>query len=910
MFKKPFVVLDLETSGIDPKNNDIIEMALIRYENGKEVARMDSLIKIDYVLPKIITAITGITDEEIRAKGQPLLEVIHEAEPLLSDAYLIGHNINFDVGFLKSKGVKLDVLGLIDTVPLAQILIPSAPSYSLESLASDLGIEHTESHRAMGDVEATLDLFKHLLGVIDQLPKETVAEIQKHVAKSSWESGVVFSDVAPSKRKRAEGAKPHDSTHHTVLNDVSIPPSPIDLDTFFKSMAQSFKQYEERPQQQEMAKAVLNAFEHGYHLIAEAPTGVGKSLAYLAAAAETALRNKSKVVISTNTLNLQQQLYEKDVPLLLQVYKNVTGGSGLKTAVLKGRSHYLCLRRLAEFKRRPQFNEKEVVLLTKILVWQAITKTGDSGEIHITREESLIWDFELSADKKYCSPVKCQAYGECGLHRARALAETADLLIVNHALLCADLESGGGLLPEYQYLIVDEAHHFEEAATDAFSCSVGQESIALPIKLMMQKLEELRQKHGTQFSSLEPLLQEIPALQQFIDNFFSVIALFTGRNVPDSGYEEHLLIDSRILGMPEWTNLETSMEELYGKVHYWLKNLRVSPLEFSDELLQEMEALEEQLHRLKLFFSEAETAESEHRQIRWMSANLSGIVSLHIAPLLTGPRLKEMLYDQKKSIILTSATLATPVPNEEIDDHRPFGYLRQMLGLDDRFEELLLDSPFNFETQAYVLLPTDMHPLTSPRSMGQVTEFFVALIQATGGGTLGLFTAYSAIETLYLNLINRPEGQQTHILGQRISGGRNKIMKAYLADPTHSVLLGTSSFWEGIDIKGEGLTSLIIHKLPFDVPSEPIFAARRALFGNAFIEYAVPRAVLRFRQGFGRLIRSKRDYGCLVVLDNRLTTKDFGQCFIGALPKGITVERTGLMEIPNKIKKWLLLTKP
>lgn len=913
MLKKPFVVLDLETTGVDPRACEIIEIALIRYENGREVARLNELIKIESDLPKIITAITGITDEEIRSKGKPANEIFGKAEKLLKKAYLVGHNIKFDIEFLRAKGVDLEILGQIDTVPLSQIVFPQLASFSLESLAADLGIEHTASHRAMGDAEATLELLNRLMEEIEKWPKELLKDICSCIKRSTWDGQAVFLSCHSERQRRVSQMTCYKETLRPfgAQGDIEkIPSRPLDIESVLGPqgvMAQFLPSYEYRLQQEKMAKAISNAFEHGYHLICEAPTGIGKSMAYLAAAAQQAIANKSKIVISTNTINLQEQLYQKDIPLLQKLYKEATGSYGIRAAVLKGRSHYLCLRRLAEFKKRPTFTEKEIILLTKILVWRVVTQTGDSSELALTREDAMIWDFELCADQKYCSQEKCKNYGECYLFRARKMAENANLIIVNHALLCADLKlassSGGqenGLLPEYQYLVIDEAHHFEEAATGAFATEIAQENLSLPIKVIEYNLKQLDESPWR-----NSILESIPDLQQLIDNFFSIVAIFINRNVPDSGYTEHLLVDRVILGMPEWSNLMDSMEKVMESLDSWISALSCQPL--TDELEQEKSVLCGQIENLKTFFSDEEILVSQ--KIRWMSSNLSGTVSLHLAPLLIGPLLRPMMYDKKKSIILTSATLSVQSLEETNEPLPPFHYLRRMLDLDERFEELMLDSPFNFEIQACVFLPNDAFPLSANRSMEQVSDFFARLIKSVKGGILGLFTAYSAIENLYLSLMNRPETQSTRILGQRISGGRNKIIKTYLADPKNSVLLGTASFWEGVDIQGEALTTLVIHRLPFDVPSEPIFKARQELFSNPFMEYSVPRAVLRFSQGFGRLIRSKKDYGCLMVLDNRVTTKDFGQLFLHALPKGIPIERAKLSDIPKKALQWLEMRK-
>jgi predicted DnaQ family exonuclease/DinG family helicase len=921
MFNKPFVVLDLETSGIDPKSSDIIEVAMIRYEKGKEVGRYSDLIKIDYELPEIITAITSITDEMLLKKGKEKEDVLKKVEKMLKGAYLVGHNINFDFAFLQTAKVKMQISGLIDTVQLAQVMLPSAASYSLEALTDDLNISHEQKHRAMGDVEATSDLFEYLFKSANGLPKRLVQEIQDLAEKAEWPGGVFFGEVIGKSEGEDHNPRLQDKK---LPNNPYAPKKPLPISEIFGSggFLQRCKEgYEARPQQVVMAENVLNAFEQGYHLICEAPTGVGKSLAYLASAAYIAISNKSKVVISTNTINLQHQLFEKDIPLLQDIYKEATNADGPRVAVLKGRSHYLCLRRLAEFKRRPRFTTEEIILLIKILIWQY---RNDGSDIFLSRTETLVWDFELCADQKYCSPQKCKAYGKCYLHEAREKAENADIIIVNHALLCSDLASGNHLLPDYQYLIIDEAHHFEEVATSQFGLDVKQENLAIPIKAIRSHLEDLERRFGgtlfvnnKAFELINPILEGIPDLQQSIDNFFNVVALFVNRNVPESGYIENLLIDQIITATEEWVNIGGSLADVSQKVMGWMKMLRqfadalqmteTSEQEnFGDELMQEIGILSEQLAHLNDFFSEEHEGK---KWIRWISSDLHGIVNIHLAPLMVGPYLKEALYDEKKSIILTSATLGVKLTQDGMDEieKHPFTYLRQMLSLDDKFEEMILDSPFDFEKQAYIIIPSDLLPVQAKASIAQVSAFMASLIKAVGGSLMALFTAHNALENVYLNLMHELTPKDCKILAQRLSGGRNKIMKAYMNNPRNSALLGTASFWEGVDIAGDALTTLVIHKLPFDVPSDPVYKARSQMFSNNFMEYSVPRAILKFRQGFGRLIRSTKDYGVMICLDDRLFKKDYGQLFLQSLPAGVTIEKMPLADVPGKVKEWLRL---
>lgn len=929
MFPKPFVILDLETSGIDPKRNEIIEVALIRYENGQEVARYTDLIKVDFKLPEIITIITGITDWHLEDKGKKKADVLAKTQELIRGAYIVGHNIQFDVGFLRASGLEMDVLGYIDTVPLSQILLPQMASYSLESLSDELNISHKNSHRAMADVEATLSLFGHLWNKGGEIPRTTMLEIKDHLPKATWDSAIFFEELEPNSNVLVSDVKAQ--SFQVTEMGLGVKRS-LELDDVFGEtggMSKVLENWEPRSQQQEMSQAVLRAFQEGFHLVCEAPTGVGKSLAYLAAAANVAISNRSKVVISTNTVNLQEQLYEKDVPLLQKIYHEMTDHPGVKVALLKGRSHYLCLRRLAEFKRRPRLTAEELILLTKILVWQNNTQTGDSSDLHLTPQENLIWDFELSADQKFCSPQKCKAFGSCYLTEARQKAEAADIIIVNHALLCSDLVREGGLLPDYQYLVVDEAHHFEEVATTSFGVQVKQESIAVPLKALTAHLSEVQKRFSgnlfTASNSFEPvdgILDRVPDLQQQVESFFSVVSLFVARNVPESAFIENLLIDKVLGASQEWTNLGSSFDELHVKLKQWLTTVRhfaemletsgrqefPGQQDFLDELLQEISILADQLNHLGHFFDNESQTE---KLIRYITSDMSGVITLSMAPLLLGTELKEKLYTKKKSIVYTSATLGVDLSDDEeaTDAPHPFRYVRQMLGLDEGFEELILPSPFDYEAQTYIITPTDLHPVVARNSIDQVSQFMLHCIRAVGGSMLGLFTSHGALEKVYMSLMQHFTEKDPKLLAQRITGGRGKIMKAYMNDPTHSVLFGTNSFWEGVDLQGEALTTLVIHKLPFDVPSDPVFNARSQMFGNPFMEYSVPRAILRFRQGFGRLIRSKKDFGALIVLDNRVLTKDYGKMFLKALPRNVTIEKMKLAEVPEKVKMWLDLQK-
>lgn len=925
MFKKPFVVLDIETTGFVDDKDEIIEVACIRYEEGKEVARYSSLVFIEKKIPPIVSLITNIRNEDLT--GAPLWDEVKPlVQKIVQGAFVVGHNVPFDAGFLRKKGIDFGSSLFLDTLSLAQIAFPYAGSFSLESLTDQLDIGHENRHRAMSDTEATLVLFKKVWENLNGLPALLLTELQDLIRRTDSSFQFFFDELRGV--READGSVnfsnpvgSSDLSGQKILStSEGVSRSIPSQDVFAPGglLSQIWDHYEARPQQNRMSGAVAHAFANNYHLICEAPTGVGKSLAYLVPAAEMALGQKRRVVISTHTLALQQQLFDKDLEHLKKIYEHGTHNGTIPVAVLKGRGNYLCIQRLHEFKKRASFSPVELLLLLKILTFPFLNKKGDLADLSLSQEERVIWNLELSAESKSRFGGRCCKNPECFFQKACQAAQDASIVIVNHALLVADLVLGGGLLPDYEYLVIDEAHQFEEVVTRGYGKALTQESLAIPIKAVYAHLNQLqRQTTGTLFSQqsfftdLPALTDQVTPLLQKTDNLFSVVSLFVSSHVPPSDYAESLLVDRLILGLEEWVNLGESVQTFFVSIHQWLTQLdlflqRLEAQDFPDhedfilELGHEIAVIREQLTILRTFFMEDET-----QRIRFLTTTNRGVVTLSTLPLLAGEPLMKDLYEKKKSIILTSATLSTPLVSEEHFElsQKPFEYLRKMLNLNERFEELVLDSPFDFEKQALVILPKDMN-VRHHDSLEQIITLIHDVVLATQGRMLGLFTSYKVIENLFVRLLPLLSSKGINVLAQRFSGGRNKILRSFLNDPANSLLLGTSSFWEGIDIPGDDLIAVLIHKLPFDIPSDPLHKARCQLFQNGFYEYTVPRAILKLKQGFGRLIRSKQDYGVMILLDDALTKKDYGPLFLKSLPH-VTIERVEVEGVAPLIRQWL-----
>ncbi|RPJ49375.1 MAG: hypothetical protein EHM21_07120, partial [Chloroflexi bacterium] len=679
-----------------------------------------------------------------------------------------------------------------------------------------------------------------------------------------------------------------------------------------------FEQYEYRPQQVEMLRAITRALSGSHHLLVEAGTGTGKSFAYLVPAALWALQNNTRVVISTNTINLQDQLIKKDIPDLRTAL-----GLDLRTAILKGRTNYLCPRRLEAMRQRGPDNVDEMRVLAKILVWTQGSDSGDRGEINLNGPaERDIW-MRLSAEDEGCKADTCpvRAEGGCPFYRARQVAQNAHLLIVNHALLLSDIASGSRVLPEYSYLIIDEGHHMEAATTDALSFRATQGDMFRLLRglggptsgvlgYLLTLLEDLLKP--AQFAAYHQAVHRsadlLFRLEHCFREFFHAVDEFMaeqreGRPVSSYGQQERILSSTRTL--PVWTHVELTWEDAHDTIHLLL-NLLNDLYKSGGEIAQDIQddEFEEALNSLGDSYRRLmETDHSLHilvtdpnkDYVYWTEIQPgNNHMTLNMAPLHVGSLMQQYLWHEKSAVILTSATLAT---------QDGFDYLRSRLGA-DQAEELQLGSPFDYETAAQLYLVNDIpEPSDLNGHQRAVEQVLICLSKATGGRLLALFTSYAQLRRTS-NAISPALSEAGIIVYEQGEGASPNTLLETFREADKAVLLGTRSFWEGVDIPGEALSVLVLVKLPFDVPTEPIIAARAETYDDPFNEYSLPEAILRFRQGFGRLIRTQSDRGVVAILDRRILTKRYGRAFLESLPP-CTVQVGSMRDLPMSAAHWL-----
>ena len=744
-------------------------------------------------------------------------------------------------------------------------------------------------------------LHNHPSGVLE--PSDADLE----VAARLWEAGLGFAIT---------------DNDASELYVVVAPPrperlDPIDLDELDAALgtagpvSRAHPGYEDRPMQRDLSRLIGELYNEGGIGIAEAGTGTGKSVAYLLPAILWAVKNRERTVVSTNTINLQEQLVEKDLPFLRRAL-----GLPFRFALVKGRHNYISMRRarLAWEMAGTLLEDEKQDELKGIVEWLGTTKDGTLSDLSF-RPSAEVWE-EVSSDSDVCLRAKCPHFEECFYQRARRDAASADILVANHHLLFSDLAvrraqgnySAPAVLPHYNRLILDEAHNLEEAATRFMGATISRKSLFRVLRRVENRgkgaLPSLRRALESRRGDLlvnaaveliEERLQ--PALEGSRERAVRVFALL--EDAMRANGDPMLRMEAGFASHPVWERgLSEDLDGLLENLQTLLRGMELlrERIAVDDEARQ---ALEAQLVEVRGVANRLEGAafalrtalrpgDDSEKMVRWMELRRDGKggepnITLAAAPLDLSQVLRESVMEKVPTVILTSATLAT---------QRDFRFLRGRLGLDagdDPVREAIYPSPFDYASQALIAIPDDL-PVPSGEDDRRHNEATVraTIEQAkiTDGGLFVLFTSYRALKEVTEGL-RRRGADRTWPLFVQGEAPRTQLISRFI-ESGRGVLLGTTSFWEGVDVPGRPLRGLVIPKLPFKVPSEPVTAARieaiEARGGNSFVQYMLPHAAIRLKQGFGRLIRSRADHGAILVLDARIVRKSYGRYLLESLP--------------------------
>jgi ATP-dependent DNA helicase DinG len=632
-----------------------------------------------------------------------------------------------------------------------------------------------------------------------------------------------------------------------------------------------------------MAEAVERALEEKRHLIVEAGTGTGKTLAYLL----PVIRSGKRVIISTGTKNLQEQLFHKDIPFLERALFGDTSagdeqqasrsarndnqqGGKLSVCYMKGRNNYLCRKKLYDLTEQPVLSGlSEIEQYRAIAAWEKTTQTGDRAELAELPEASMLWH-KLDARSDACTGQKCSQWERCFITEMRRQAMESDIIIVNHHLFFADLaiklQADGapdaGILPEVGAVIFDEAHELEDVAGNYFGISVSN----LRVDELARDVERSLQQNRVLSPSLSGALGSLRERSQF---FFSLLppgdgrfAFDTRREFLEENGDEFLALNQAITRLAgELENLPQKPEEVFNFMRR------------AQELQVQLEYAMESEDRNTVFWIERRGGRGGGSAQRHTEKSGRQNVFLQATPIDVGPILRECLWSKLECAVLTSATLAVG---------EGFEYIRQRLGM-EHARESILPSHFDYQSQALLYVPPDLPDPRTPQFVAKAAEQIRKLLEITRGRAFVLFTSYAQMNEIHQRLL----GEIEFPLLRQGDAPKSALLEEFRLTP-NAVLFATSSFWQGVDVQGEQLSCVIIDRLPFAVPSDPVVAARVKAIdaggGNAFFQYQVPAAVITLKQGFGRLIRSLHDRGLLVLLDNRILKKQYGRVFVESLP--------------------------
>jgi ATP-dependent DNA helicase DinG len=920
-----YVVIDLETTGNSPKKGDkIIQFAAVVLEEGEIVETYSSLINPKITIPIFIEELTGINDNMV--KDAPLFEEIApKIQQLLEDSFFVAHNVLFDLSFLQEELIMANQEGflgsVIDTVELARFLYPTLDSYKLNDLANYLGFKHDRPHQADSDAEVTAGILQHLLEKIEDLPFQTCKQLLELSEGLKSDIHLLFEEIVeirsaslshlPSHLELVNGLvmkKTCNKTeNHPKLNTEGRRLYPMSFKEIEEQLRKVFRPYQNRQGQLNMMDEVYGAFTNHDHLLLEAGTGIGKTMGYLYPAAYFAKETGNKVLISTFTNQLQAQLLNNDIPLLKRLLP-----FDINISLLKGKSHYLNLSKFEESLHEYEDNYDSCLTKMQILIWLLETETGDVDELNLSSGGQVYWkrirhNYEKMSDN--------ELWRERDFYtRALRMAEEANMIITNHALLLADLQ--GNIFPKIDYIILDEAHHFQKVAIKYFGAQLDY----FRTRLLLNQFGLLEQKQllfklSTYLKNkdisdpIKHLNETISNLFFEMDEFFRTVRIYVKGKIQ----EEPLFKVSVKVNKKEqaFKNLFHSAErfsllikDFVDMIQAQYKLLDLDQTVGSKRLYEEIQQATEELsvvrEQIKRFF-----IRSQEDDIAWIEIDFRSYqnsTTLYLQPLFVATDLQELFFLNKKSVILTSATLS--IEND-------FLYMLNELGLNESTKSLSIPSPFDYRKQVKVLIPEDVPEINSvpiDDYIAAITEQIISIAEVTKGRILVLFTSHEMLRKTHALIKESGLLDEYVLLAQGITGGSQSRLTRNFQKFEKAILFGTNSFWEGIDIPGEDLSCLIMVRLPFTPPDEPFLQAKseklKAIGGNPFMQLSLPEAVLKFKQGFGRLIRTSDDKGVLVVLDKRIITTKYGKVFLSSIPD-VSIEKGNIEKILYTIEDWL-----
>ena len=927
------VVVDTETTGFSFTHDELIQIAAAKLEGGAIVDWYVTFVNPGKPLPEEIVHLTDIHEEDVSAAPSPQ-EALAGLVDFAGDAIMVAHNVGFDKTFTTRhpEGYPLLENTWVDSLDLSRIALPRLKSHRLIDLVHTFGAP-TSTHRADDDVAATCVVYRILLAAITCMPFELVNEIAHMATPVEWSTQLVFEVIAKMMAEPDGGVEASSkqlfSLHAMRQRRITTLPSRFarkdaddivaqmkfpsreTIDDAFSSdgvLGSIYDDYEPRSEQHEMAMAIRDAFEAGENIVVEAGTGVGKSMAYLIPAVLTAKSNGIAVGVATKTNSLLDQLVYSELPALADALEQLDPhAEPLLWAPLKGMSHYPCLRKISRIvDNGPSMKEvagqpvAQAPSLAALLSYIEQSEFDDMDSLKI--DYRALPRYSITTKSHECLRRKCPFFGKlCFVHGARRRAETADVIVTNHTLLFCDLAADGGLLPTVRHWVIDEAHSAENEARTAFSEAVDSEAIARIAGRVSaaggsrnvftraeRSVENADGEQLTVFFALSSKAREAgEGFARAVDDYNTHVKdlLYFDPTRKSNGYEK----------VDIWINEDVRKTQVFSDVRLVARAL----VEAADKLIkaaQDLVAYLEGIDEAAVAQREIASVAMELRDVRNAAELIFEIAPENyayqatlnrkkdkqndvVAALLldVGEKMNETLYTRTHSVAFASATLSIA---------GKFDSFESAVGLNrgefSQARELLLDSHFDFDNNMVVYVVKDMPEPNDRNYLSALEDMLVKLHRAQKGSMLTLFTNRREMEQCYDSVNTQLKADELRVVCQRWGVSVKGLRDEFLADE-HLSLFALKSFWEGFDAPGSTLRGVVIPKLPFARPTDPLYCERAARDDRAWWRYVLPQAVIETKQAAGRLIRKADDHGVLVLADKRLLTKSYGKTFLGSL---------------------------
>ncbi|MGD9200240.1 MAG: helicase C-terminal domain-containing protein [Chitinispirillia bacterium] len=909
-----FIAIDFETTGLDFKNNRIIEIGAVKFLKGKPSAEYSTLINPGQAIPSKITELTGITDDKVKdAPG--FSNVVDELMSFIDKYPLCGHQVDFDYSFLteelKRVGKNKIKNAQLDTAVLSRLMLFDLPGYSLSNVCAHLDISLQKAHRALDDAKASGQIACILIPKLESIP-EDIRMILGYFAPYSLLKSIIMKSIG--KIKKVPLSKPTTSSSLSYKR-LSMPEEPERIDKnsiedcFSKKgrLSQLLENYSLRSTQIKMALHVISALNSQNYLVAEAGTGIGKTMAYLIPAAIWAVRNNCRILVSTHTKNLQDQLVIKDLPIVKKLVNK-----GFKYSILKGRSNYLCKHRWNRFLNGEigNFSIKERNGMLPLIRWAEETKTGD---IESQNQFNIRWYVRVwalvSADSYGCLGKRCPEFNSCFLQNARRRALSSHIVVINHALFFSEICAESSFLGKIGTIIFDEAHHIESSGhrflrvdLDTNRLNRYLDSLNNLVKIMERV--EIDEKNSTGFrDSHKKYKKTLKRLRKYGVQFLNDVSSWAKNRpvqVETNGFSTylHAYSNDNFKRFPSFAGFQIELNDIQDILISLQQSTAEQMEDVNSTIYNDISICLEKTSQLKADSSYLTNASLDDH-VFWIEGDKTkGWVKLCGVPLDIGHILSEIWKSNRGSVIFTSATISVS---------ETFDYFKHNAGLLDEINEMTQFKIFSSPFESDQMYKTALDTCILPGDKGfddYVSEIIVKLLNKFNKNIIVLFTAHTMLNNVYSALHNRDDlPENSNVYAQGISGSRTVIFNNF-KESKNSVLLGTSSFWEGIDAPGKTCELVIIPRLPFPVPTHPLTQAlaekARDQFGDSFFGFSIPEAVIKFRQGAGRLIRSADDRGVLLVLDGRIINKGYGKVFLKSLD-GDFIKRTSVHKLLDDI---------